>query len=167
MLRIFVINRSMPNPRSASAWWWTCITLFAAFAGNIDQKAHGTWDVAVGSSPDAWAEKGVWIDVLVDNLAADKVVGIVWTDNNWSTNNVSYLTYEYNAGNNKEQWGLDFAPMGRLDSYYIGGWSNYITGTVRAGGVSTTVEYAVFVEANGQTYWDNNQGQNYTLQLGL
>lgn len=148
------------------------ITLFVGFASvsaaaPVAFKAHGSWDVQTGSVPAYWAEKGFWLDATVQNLGAVKKVGIAWTDNNWATNQKSYLSYEYSLPNNYEQWGLDFKPLGRLDSYYIGSWRNYITNQTRAGGTSVTIEYAIFYEVNGNTYWDNNSGQNYKLTISL
>lgn len=109
----------------------------------------------------------MWIDVKVEDLAYDKVVGIVWTDDNWITNTTSYLSYEYDLSGNFEQWGIDFAPLGKLSSYYIGSWENYVADTIRAGGTSVTIQYAVFYEAGGVTYWDNNGGANYSVLISL
>lgn len=149
------------------AGWLSLALVGSAFAGQIDFKAQGSWNVATGTSPAYWAEKGLWVDANVQNLSANKKVGIVWSDDNWVSNHVSYLKYEYSLGNNREQWGIDFAPLGRLDSYYIGAWTNYVTGLVRAGGTSVTIKYSLFTEQNGTTYWNNNNGQNYSITLGL
>jgi len=145
------------------------ISIFAsiASAAEVQQTGHGAWDVATGTTPDYWAEKGMWLDVEVENIAYDKEVGIVWTDNNWTTANTSYLSYEFTKSNGNEQWGIDFAPLGKLESYYIGSWQNYETGTTRAGGTSVTIKYAVFYNVNGNTYWDNNSGQDYELLISL
>lgn len=139
----------------------------SAFAGQIDYTAQGSWNVTTGTSPSYWADKGLWIDASVQNLSSAKKVGIAWTDDNWATNHVSYLKYEYTLPNGREQWGIDFSPLGRLSSYYIGGWSNYVTGTSRAGGTTVTIKYSLFTEQNGTTYWNDNNGNNYSITLSL
>lgn len=136
-------------------------------AAEVAVRGQGSWDVSTGTTPEYWAEKGFWLDVTVQNLAYQKAVSVLWTDDAWATSQVSNLKYKYQLPNGYEVWGTEFAPLGRLDSYYIGGWTNYVTGQTRAGGQSVTIEYAVQYEVNGMTYWDNNSGQNYRLNIEL
>lgn len=146
--------------------------LFVGFAGTssaaeIANRGNGSWNVQTGTVPAYWAEKGVWVDATVQNLAYSKQVTLVWTDDNWTTTQTTDLSYDYSLGNGYEVWGIDFAPLGRLDSYYIGGWHNYVTNQTRAGGTSVTIQYALRYIVNGNTYWDSNNGQNYTLVVNL
>lgn len=129
--------------------------------------AAGQWVYATGNIPNKWEDKAIWVDVLVKDLAFDKTVGIRWTDDHWTSYQDHPLNFELSYNNGVERWGVDFAPLGRLSSYYIGGWYNYVTRIHRAGGSSVTMEFAIFYEVNGQIYWDNNHDENYTLELNL
>lgn len=136
-------------------------------AAEVAFRGDGSWNVQTGTSPAYWAEKGVWVDATVENLGYSKEVSILWTDDDWATSQYANLTYDYSLPNNYEVWGVDFAPLGRLDSYYIGGWQNYVTSRGRAGGTSVTIKYAIRYKVNGNTYWDSNNGNNYSLLVSL
>ncbi len=93
-----------------------------------------------------WVDNfSVWIDAKVKNLAYNKVMGVIWTDNNWQSNHVSYGTYKGQLADGYEKWGLD---LGSWDERYYSG-----------------IKYCIFVEMNGVTYYDNNGGQNYTISF--
>lgn len=139
----------------------------ASFAAQVVKKDHGSWKVASGTTPAYWETKGFWVDATVENLGYNKEVTLVWTDNDWFTSQTTNLSYEYTQANGNEVWGIDFNPLGRLDSYYIGGWTNYITGRSQAGGSSVTIKYALRYTVNGNVYWDSNSGQNYSLLISL
>lgn len=147
-------------------------SLMVGFAGTssaaeVAFRGHGSWNVQTGTVPAYWAEKGVWVDATVENLGYSKEVSILWTDDDWTTSQTANLTYDYSLPNNYEVWGVDFAPMGRLDSYYIGSWQNYVTSRTRSGGTSVTIKYAIKYKVNGNTYWDSNNGNNYSLLINL
>lgn len=147
-------------------------SLLVGFAGTVSAaevayRGQGSWNYATGTSPAYWADKGVWIDATVENLGYTKEVSVLWTDDDWTTSQYANLTYDYSLPNNYEVWGVDFAPMGRLGSYYIGSWHNYITNHTRAGGTSVTIKYAIRYKVNGNTYWDSNNGNNYSLLINL
>ncbi len=78
------------------------------------------------------------------NIAFAKEVKIVYTTNNWATTNTKAFVYNpaENIGRNTdyERWSINFD----------------IPNT-------KTVTYALSYKVNGQTYWDNNFGKNYTL----
>ena len=138
-----------------------------ASAAQIALRGSGSWNVQTGTVPAYWAEKGFWVDATVQNLGYSKEVTLVWTDDNWTTSHESNLAYEQSLANNYEVWGIDFTPLGRLDSYYIGSWKNYVTGVTRAGGTSVTIQYALRYKVNGSTYWDSNNGNNYSTVINL
>ncbi len=80
----------------------------------------------------------------VRNIAFVKEVNIVYTTNNWATSQTKSLlfnSYESNhTTNDFERWTASFSiPK------------------------TTKVIYALSYKVNGQTYWDNNFGKNYTL----
>jgi len=81
--------------------------------------------------------------VYVKNLGYHKNIEIVYTTDNgatWNTASASYkTTFVNNPDKTDELWSAEF--------------------DVPAG--TTEVEYAVKYEVNGQTYWDNNFGENY------
>lgn len=100
-------------------------------------------------SPDGWYNDTHGVDakirIWVKNLAYKKSVKVVYTFDNWATNAVVAAGYQSSQANNTEFWS---APL-----------------TIPAG--IKTMKYALVYEVNGQTYWDNNAGQNYTWPLGL
>ncbi len=91
--------------------------------------------------------------VDVRNVGYTKEVTIVYTTNNWKTVHTvqaSYagprVYYGYSAFDNPNIYGVErwyfFVP-----SFY-----------------GQTLQYAVKYTVNGQTYWDNNEGANYTVR---
>jgi len=93
-----------------------------------------------------YVEWGYWIDLRVQNLAYDKAVGVVWTDDNWNTAHWSYAQYETDLGGGYERWGVDLS--GR----------DYSAG-------APTVQYAAFAEMNGNTYWGKEDNwKNYVIR---
>lgn len=86
--------------------------------------------------------------VSVDNLAYSKVVEIVYrdSDNQWKA---VPATYRHGSGNNKEVWEA--------------GWTRTTAGASPVPAIN--LEFAVKYQVNGQTYWDNNSGQNHKVNL--
>jgi hypothetical protein len=114
----------------------------------VERIADGAWVSSwyIYGYERIWVNNySVWVDIKVENLAYHKNVGIVWTVNNWATNNVSYAEYEHGLDGNFEQWGID-----------LGSWSDEYY---------SALEYAIFVEMDGVTYWDNNNGENYLVSF--
>ncbi|MFT3775192.1 MAG: hypothetical protein QM820_58335 [Minicystis sp.] len=98
-----------------------------------------------GPSRTYYVDWGYWIDIYVENLAYDKSVGVIWTQDGWATANVSYATYETDLGGGYERWGVD--STGR--SY---------------AGYAPTVEYATFATMNGDTYYGKEDNwKNYVI----
>jgi tetratricopeptide (TPR) repeat protein len=81
------------------------------------------------------------VEIAVQNLAFDKVVGIVFTTDNWTTAQTACGTYS-----SSEMNGL------------IEVWK--VEATV---GSATEVKFAVFHRAAGSENWDNNFGRNYRV----
>lgn len=94
--------------------------------------------------------KGFWhvgrFEVQVANLAFEKtvVVRLKRSDGQWEDFPLSYVR---STDGNREVWGADF--------------NRY---TLPAAG--NAIEFAVRYSVNGQTYWDNNNGSNYSLAVG-
>ena len=89
----------------------------------------------------------------VRNLAPDKEVGIVYTNDGWNTQNYLPLNFQ---------------------RYWLNGYFNYInsptayeterwTGSVNIDNAITSITYAVVYKVNGKEYWDNNYDKNYTV----
>lgn len=81
------------------------------------------------------------IRVIVKNLAYNKVVKVKYTQDNWVSYQEVTLNYISNYNNtNFEVWSVTLnLDENKMDSF----------------------QYCVCLEANGQTYWDNNFGANY------
>ncbi|MNW58870.1 putative phosphatase regulatory subunit [compost metagenome] len=82
--------------------------------------------------------------VYVKNLVPSKEVKIKYTTDNWNTTREGFASYSIpaNSDGSVEIWGFSF---------------NNIDPSV------TQIQYAISYTANGQTYWDNNYGNNYTV----
>jgi hypothetical protein len=76
----------------------------------------------------------------IQNLASEKTVGLVYTTDNWVTNDTIYACYHWTMKSGLEVWKFDKS------------LSNV-----------TKVEFALFYKVNGCEYWDNNFSQNYTV----
>jgi Putative phosphatase regulatory subunit. len=81
-------------------------------------------------------------NIYVKNLSSTKTVKVVYTTDNWATTQEGYATYNgtFNNFNTVERWSYNFNVPGATD-----------------------VKYAISYTVGGQTYWDNNYGQNYEV----
>lgn len=81
------------------------------------------------------------IRAVVKNLAYNKIVKVRYTRDNWLTyNDVDLLYVSSISETNEELWSVDIG----LDTNNSG-----------------PLQYCIYYEVNGQTYWDNNFGSNY------
>jgi len=122
-------------------------TVVGRKADGVFQNSTGVEVIITESGPMRryYVDWGYWIDLKVQNLAYDKSVGIVWTDDNWQTVHPAYAQYEGALENGYEQWGVDIS--GRTYS-----------------GFAPTVEYAAFADMNGNTYWGKEDNwKNYVI----
>ena len=144
---------------NGTLWGWTLVALMATTSAlgcgdaatpeaTIEPEAtrqhaldavfvadSGHWRDILGCSGFCVSRYHFWVDVAVRNDAFHKEVGILWTDDGWSTIHTSLARYEATRGDGYETWGLDVE---------IG------TGRARP----SEIEYAVFARMNGQTFWD-------------
>ncbi len=112
----------------------------------VSRYADGSWISSThleGYQHTVVDNYSVWIDASVQNLAYNKTMGVIWTVNNWSSSSVSYGHYKGTLPDGTEKWGLD---IGSWDERYY-----------------STFQYCIFVTMNGQTWYDNNNTQNYTI----
>ena len=128
----------------------------------------GIWhepSVSTGNGS-GYTDWNVWVDASVENLAYEKVVGMVWTDDGWATQHRAYLRYERALHDGREQWGVDLRPAGRFDYARFRGplWINALSGDAQPTEI-VTIEYALFYEVKGHTYWANDGGQNYRVEI--
>jgi len=90
--------------------------------------------------------------VLIQNLAYNKAVKIVYTTDNWNTTSIANCTFVSSHG----------YPYGTHLRYpNIHGVERWSFTVEKPGNGISKVEYVVAYEVNGQTYWDNNFGRNY------
>lgn len=82
--------------------------------------------------------------VYVKNLNYSKEVKIVYTTDNWNTTREGHASYSIpaNSDDSVENWHYSF---------------NNIDSSV------SQIKYAIAYTVNGQIYWDNNYGKNYTV----
>ena len=145
----------------------TLVSLQAVAANEVSRVLDGKWSnpMQITGNGFGFQEWNLWFDVRVANLSPVKTVGIVWTDDAWATHRNAFLNYESTYPDGFEQWGVDIAPAGRFTFSRIASpaWTNQLSGITTANKTSVTIEYAIFYEVNGKTYWDNNKGQNYKV----
>ncbi|GAA4273890.1 hypothetical protein U6A24_01880 [Aquimarina gracilis] len=93
------------------------------------------------------------VTVDVRNLAPNKEVGVVYTTDGWQTQ--GYFTLDF-----RRYWynGPSFY-IQSPNEFGIERWS----GTTRIDKSANNVEYVVVYKVNGQEYWDNNYGKNFTV----
>lgn len=89
--------------------------------------------------------------VSVRNIAPNKVVTLVYTTNNWATTQTAAATYPVGSYTS----GYSYTPQPNTM-----GFEEWLFSINAAPG--TQIKYAVSYTVNGQTYWDNNFGLNYT-----
>jgi hypothetical protein len=80
------------------------------------------------------------VDVGVQNLAYAKVVGIVFTTDNWATVQTAYGGFGSTMKSGLEVWRIA-VPVGTAND----------------------VRFAIFYRVSGQEYWDNNFWRNYRV----
>jgi hypothetical protein len=104
---------------------------FALLAGH-------NYKVVLGSASLAGATLHVRLGV--QNLAYHKVVGIVFTTDNWATVKTAYAQYNSTMTSGMERWDVT-APVGS----------------------TAEVKLAVFYQVSGGEHWDNNFWRNYKV----
>ena len=86
--------------------------------------------------------------VMVANLAYHKNVFVRWTADNWASYHDQVASYDHSSDGYSHDWFL-FS----IDSPLL----------YQEGGVC--IKLAVAYQVNGQEFWDNNQQQNFLLEL--
>jgi len=148
----------------------------AANAAQVSQLEHGTWQGDMYTNyGDNVIPQNVWVDIQVENIGFDKEVSIVWTTNDWENTHVADAWYEGELAEGFEQWGVDIAPVGSLAAMYYGiqwedidGVHGVCSYTAETACVfdTKTFEYAIVVsDGEGNEYWDNNNGANYSIEI--
>ncbi len=107
---------------------------------------------------DAYAEGssgGFGGDIDVRNLGYAKRVAVIYTTDNWAHTQVvdAHFVPSYAVG--------DGSYVTNPNAYGVERWFFNVPGEL-----ATLVTFAVVYTINGQTYWDNNFGQNYTASFG-
>ncbi len=137
--------------------------------GQLFKIADGEWSTYYGADGiSAYYHKNVWIDIQVPTWSSSKKVGIVWTDNNWATVHTTYAKFEASLGDGKERWGIDLTPIGDIKIHRSMGpvyWTDMDGNYIHLGYPhrSVVMQYAIFMNYDGRTLWNNNYSRNYQL----
>lgn len=107
-------------------------------------------NVYAGEDRHNFADTWVYGVVSLKNLGFAKQVKVVYSTNNWATTKTATATFNSNFW-----YGL---PTTNPNALGVEEW-NFALDV----GTATQVKYAISYTVNGQTYWDNNFGANYTL----
>ncbi|AXT51484.1 hypothetical protein D1818_11800 [Aquimarina sp. BL5] len=95
------------------------------------------------------------ITVDVRNLSPDKEVGVVYSSDGWQTQKYAPLAFRSTWTNGP------FYSIQSPNNYNVERWQGYAT----LDASEDQVEYAVVYSVNGDEYWDNNYGNNYTVTI--
>lgn len=114
---------------------------FLLGSGRVQVSWAGVYSSMTGEG--AFTSKSVRGSALVKNLAREKHVRVVYSVDDWKTKAVAE------------------ADFSRIDSPGVDVW----TFEVALPPATSQVEFAVQVEQDGETAWDNNFGVNYSLQF--
>ena len=102
----------------------------------------------------SYEDKNIFrITADVRNIDPTKDVRVVYTTNGWETKNdfpLSFVGYWYNGYN---------AVLISPNDFGIERWD----AGIRLDKSINQIEFALVYKVNGQEYWDNNYGKNYTL----
>ncbi len=140
------------------------LSLTAATFANpvVEHHAHGSWvsQDFLASNAQVYQEQSVWVDFTVQNWSYDKDCGIVWTTDGW-TDRIGWAEAWYEGGlsDGRERWGVDLEHI--VDFWYASYFDDNTPGQLQ----SYELEYAIYYTVDGVTYWDNNDGENYSLML--
>ena len=93
-------------------------------------------------------DKFVNFGILIKNLAYNKMVSILYSTDKWKTNKTANFNFIGSYPNGFEIWG-------------DGGSFNLLSNVGTPG--TRTFDYAIVYKVNGQEYWDNNFGKNYSF----
>ncbi len=117
---------------------------------------QGCWISAsyTNAAGDSVEEASAWIDFLVQNWSYDKDTGIVYTTDGWATASYADAWYEASLSDGRERWGLDLVPAATFTWNPQQGDPDHVQ-----------LEYAIYYTVGGTTWWDNNGGANYVLNL--
>ena len=89
-------------------------------------------------------------EVLVENLAYDKKISVVHKKDDGSWTELP-MSYKQSVANNKELWQLHYSKSTIP-------WDSSPSNIPSLGD-----EFAIKYSVNGQDFWDNNNGKNYTI----
>ncbi|MBU0677295.1 MAG: CBM21 domain-containing protein [Verrucomicrobia bacterium] len=137
----------------------------------VSVAAFGAWggDYFNANGITADYELNFWVDIVVEDLGANKDIGVVWSDDGWANVNVAQASFEYDLGGGYLQYGVDVEPAGITRVHRNGFLSRWFSldGTEHMGGygVDRFIGFAVYYTVDGQTYWDNNGGQDYWFNV--
>ncbi len=105
-------------------------------SASVNRLGDGMWMRVPPSSRFQPPSYSFWIDLAISKApAAATEVGIVWTVDDWKTQNTSFGRYEGRLDGGREKWGVDV----NLPPQHV-----------------STIEYAAFIKVNSETVWDEH-----------
>lgn len=94
-----------------------------------------------------------WVDYTLPDWSYDKDTGIVWTTDGWQTAHWADGWYESTLWDGRERWGVDIQP------------AQIFLMHPQVPGGDVIFEYAVYYRIGSASWWDNNGGANYQIEL--
>jgi hypothetical protein len=94
--------------------------------------------------------------IAVKNIAYEKSVKVVYTLDNWETSDIIELNY-------MSVWSFGYTSVPSPNDHNVEVWADW--DHLDVGSESTEMKYFIEYIVDGQTYYDNNFGQDYTIML--
>ncbi|WP_020407020.1 carbohydrate-binding protein [Hahella ganghwensis] len=98
------------------------------------------------------------VGVLLKNLGYTKDVKVHYTTDDWETTHISNLSFQHGRM-------LGYSWITYPNPHGVEYWSMTTTGPEMQDISVDQIEFVISYEVNGQTYWDNNFGQNYQVSV--
>jgi hypothetical protein len=123
---------------------WSLATAGYALPEMVKLHDFGHWRTDISSH--GLHSRHFWVDIVVPATRNyERKVGVLWTTNDWQTQQTAYAHHKAYLDGERELWGVDVT-VGRY-SYF--------------NPPPDDVEIAIFYELEGRTYWDPDN--NYSI----
>ena len=135
--------------------------------GAMVYNEWNSWYNPYQSNYPIYANGGIYNgSVTLANVGPTKLVNVVYTTDGWKTNHTVAATYSskfWPGGpfpGGADYPGGPYAGAPNPNSYGFEDWAfSFPVGS------ASQIQYAISYTVNGQTYWDNNFGNNYVVNI--
>lgn len=136
----------------------------------VQLASHGKVPYFIGGNGiTATYDVGFFMDIYTHDFGVNTPVGIVWSDNDWTTHHDARARYVTKLDNGLLKWRIELTG-GRATIHREGFLTSWLSpdGSVYGHGYTNPdrfIRYAVYFTENGRTYWDNNGGDDFAQSV--